>query len=55
MFCPDSRTEYLEGVAQRPDCNVKLIAELPETPAPEFADYVEVVATFNPVGIATIE
>jgi len=54
MFCPNCRTEYVEGVNQCPDCNVKLVAELPETPASEFVDYVEVVATFNPVDIAMI-
>lgn len=55
MFCPNCRAEYVENVTECPDCHVSLVADLPETPAPEFTDYVEIVSTFNPVDIAMIK
>ncbi len=55
MLCPKCRAEYLEGVTSCSECNLPLVAELPEEPIPEFVDYEEVLATFNPFDIALIK
>ena len=42
MFCPQCKSEFIEGIRICPDCEVDLIVELPPEPAPEFVDYVEI-------------
>jgi len=58
MFCPKCRTEYREGFYKCADCDIELVQELPEVPAeprPEFIDYEEVLATYNPADIAILK
>ena len=55
MFCPDCKSEFLEGITRCPVCKVSLISALPEEPEPEFVDYTEVLATYNPADVAFIK
>lgn len=60
MFCPKCRAEYKEGVKECGQCEVSLVAVLPEkakqAPRGEQRDldFVSVVRTFNPQDIAII-
>ena len=40
-FCPKCRAEYIEGVDECPDCQVKLVDELPPKDEYEYVDLVE--------------
>ncbi len=56
MFCPKCKAEYREGFTTCSDCQVLLVPELsPEEEGPEFVDYEEILATFNPFDIALIK
>lgn len=58
MLCPSCRSEFVEGVALCPDCQVDLIQELSEQAAeelPSTRDLVTVVETGNPFDIAVAE
>lgn len=55
MFCPKCRTEYREGFYVCADCNIELVDEIPPEPEPEFVDFEEVLATYNPADIAFIK
>ena len=55
MFCPECKSEFIEGITICPECNVKLIEELPPELDPEFVDYKEVLATYNPADIAFLK
>lgn len=58
MFCPLCKAEYRQGVTRCSDCEVDLVETLPPEStesAPEFVDYKEVLATFNPMDIAFIK
>ena len=55
MFCPKCKTEYREGFYTCADCNIGLVDELPPEPKPEFVDYEQVLATYNPADIAIIK
>ena len=55
MFCPECKSEFIEGITICPECNVKLIEELQPEPEPEFVDYEEVLATYNPADIAFLK
>lgn len=55
MFCPKCRTEYREGYSECADCHVELVPELPEEPKPEFVEFIEVLATYNPADIAFLK
>ena len=55
MFCLDCKAEFIEGITRCPVCNVALVDELPTAPEPEFVDYVEVLATYNPADVAFIK
>jgi hypothetical protein len=35
MFCPQCETEYREGFTECADCNIPLVAYLPEKPKPK--------------------
>lgn len=55
MFCPECKSEFIEGITICPECNVKLIEELQPEPEPEFVDYEVVLATYNPADIAFLK
>lgn len=55
MFCPECKSEFVEGILKCPECNVGLINELPPEPAPEFVDFKEVLATYNPADVAFLK
>jgi len=45
MFCPKCRYEYREGIAECPDCAVKLIDKLSPEPEPQYQELITVLAT----------
>lgn len=55
MYCPECRSEYVDGITVCPECEVGLIPALPVDPEPEFLDYREVMATYNPADIAFLK
>jgi hypothetical protein len=55
MFCPECRAEYREGFKVCADCNVNLVDELPPEREPEFFDFKEVLATYNPADVAFLK
>ena len=60
MFCPMCRAEYKEGVKECGQCEVSLVAVLPEKPKPihepeKDLELVNIVRTFIPQDIAIIE
>ncbi len=55
MFCLECKSEFIEGITICPECNVKLIDELPPEPKPEFVDYKEILATYNPADIVFLK
>jgi hypothetical protein len=56
MFCPNCRTEYVEGISVCADCGVPLIAKLDEDDkSSESAELEEILATFNAGDIALIK
>jgi len=58
MFCPNCKTEYRDGYKVCADCSVPLVEELPpepREPKPEFVDFKEILATYNPADVAFIK
>ena len=61
MFCPMCKAEYRPGFTTCSDCEVDLVETLPPDPsdsAPKFVDYAEykeVLTTFNPMDVAFIK
>ena len=55
MFCPECKSEFIKSIEICPDCKVDLVEELPPEPKPEFIDYEEVLATYNPSDIAFLK
>ena len=55
MFCPDCKSEFIEGITRCPVCDVALVNALPAAPEPVFVDYTEVLATYNPADVAFIK
>ena len=55
MYCPECKSEFIDGIKICPDCDVSLIEELPPEPEPEFVDFEEVLATYNPADIALLK
>jgi len=55
MFCPNCRAEYREGFVVCADCNINLVDGLPDEPEPEFVEFREVLATYNPADVAFIK
>ena len=55
MFCPECKSEFIAGIAICPECQINLIGELPPEPEPEFVDYDEILATYNPADISLLK
>jgi len=55
MFCPECKGEFIEGIRKCPVCHIKLIDERPPEPKPEFVDYDEMLATYNPADVAFLK
>lgn len=55
MFCSECKSEFIEGITKCPVCDINLIDELPPEPEPEFVDYKEVLATYNPADVAFLK
>lgn len=58
MFCPDCKAEYVEGIQICADCEIPLVAELPEEDIrqpPHWIDFEEVLTTFNAGDIALVK
>lgn len=57
MFCPKCKAEYRDGFKICSDCNITLVKNPLdiEVGEPEFVDFTEVLATYNPADIAFIK
>jgi len=59
MFCPKCGVEYREGFTECSDCNVELVAILPEEfqteEIPQYIEYIEVASTFSQSEIAFLK
>jgi hypothetical protein len=55
MFCPECKSEFIEGITKCPVCDIKLIDELPPDAEPEFSDYKEILATYNSADVAFLK
>jgi hypothetical protein len=57
MFCPKCRYEYRAGFYVCPDCNTNLVDTLPEEQPEhtEYAEYAEILFTYNPADVAMIK
>ena len=55
MFCPQCKSEFIEGIEICPECDVNLVDDLPPDPEPKFVDFEEVLATYNPADIALLK
>ncbi|MDL2275301.1 hypothetical protein LJC22_04140 [Desulfosarcina sp. OttesenSCG-928-G10] len=57
MYCPECRSEYVDGIYRCAQCQVDLIAKPPppDPRLPEFVDYEEVLQTWSPSDIAFLK
>ena len=55
MFCPECKSEFVEGIGICPECHVHLVDKLEPEPEPEFVDFEEILATYNPADIALLK
>ena len=58
MFCPECKSEFVDGIKECPECMAGLIEELPPKPQPpksRFLDYEEILANPNPADVAIIK
>jgi hypothetical protein len=55
MFCPKCRAEYREGFYTCSDCNIELVDDLPPIPEPEFVEFKEILATYNPADVVFLK
>lgn len=53
MFCPNCRTEYIDGITVCKDCGTPLVASIPAEP--EMYTFVKLLSTFNLADIAIIK
>jgi hypothetical protein len=55
MFCPQCRTEYVEGVTECADCRVALVADRPAETAFVQPEFEMILTIFNVGDIAVIK
>jgi tetratricopeptide (TPR) repeat protein len=55
MFCPECRTEYVEGISICHDCGVQLVEELPPESTPEYVAFEQIPFVVNPDDVALIK
>jgi hypothetical protein len=55
MYCPKCLAEYVEGVNVCPECGVTLVPELEGDDALEWAEFEQILTTFNAGDIALIK
>jgi hypothetical protein len=58
MFCPECKSEFIDGIKKCPECMVGLIEKLPpeqKPPKPEFVDYEEILSNLNHADIAILK
>jgi hypothetical protein len=55
MFCPRCGYEYREGFGECADCKVPLVRERPSGGEAEYAEYKQVLFTYNPFDVAMIK
>lgn len=58
MFCPDCKSEYVEGIQNCAECETPLVPELPPEEAAEqlqWIEFDEILTTFNAGDIALIK
>jgi hypothetical protein len=55
MFCPQCKSEYVEGIAECVDCKVPLVSRPPAEPSHEARGFVRILATYNAADIAIIK
>jgi hypothetical protein len=55
MFCPQCKSEYVDGITECADCRVPLVATLPPEPDHSEGRYVRVLSTYNAADIAIVK
>jgi hypothetical protein len=53
MFCPECRSEYIDGITVCTECNIPLVESIPAEP--EMYTFVKILSTFNLADIAVIK
>ena len=54
MFCPECKSEYVEGITVCADCRVPLVAALPPEPDHTGEPLVRILSTYNAGDVAII-
>jgi hypothetical protein len=56
MFCPQCRSEYLQGIRECVDCQIPLVDVLPPEPDHATEDlYVRILSTYNAADVAIVK
>jgi hypothetical protein len=55
MFCPQCKSEYVDGVTECVDCDAPLVNVLPPEPDHSEGSYVRVLSTYNAADIAVVK
>ena len=55
MFCPQCKSEYLNGITECVDCRVPLVSVLPPEIDHSENSYVRVLSTYNAADIAIVK
>ena len=56
MFCPQCRSEYLQGIKDCVDCQIPLVDVLPPEPDHSTKDsYVRILSTYNAADVAIVK